>query len=141
MEDQAYLENKKRAEEFQKRQLYLFTTQELVDLDAITDRDLKPSTLKPSDSLIWSPWKRENWLRSNEQAIALYRVNRHGDLRIPSDSGKWAAGDSNIVWDIVKPVLTIATKMANTPKFTEFVSQLDLNAYFTPDNQLYSSIF
>jgi hypothetical protein len=81
-------------ENFQKEQLRGFTTEELIELDAITNRGLKPSSLNtPIHPLL----DRDRW---DAKPYIVYPVE--------GGNGNWDASNDQ-VWATMKPILRLAS--------------------------------
>jgi hypothetical protein len=101
-------------EQYQRDQLYDFTTQELVDLDVVSSRKLKASNL--GGEII--PFLRQNrWYDGNR--VAGETVRTYPFREDPKQ--RWLGINPN-VWKILKPSLLIATRMFTSPGVQVFVS-------------------
>jgi hypothetical protein len=108
-------------EQYQRHGLNDFTTQELVDLDAISSRRLRPSDLKGP---IISFLTRDHWYNGREVGEKVIRIYPLTDERFFGH--RWV-GSSDIVWEILQPSLLIATKMYETQRLKSSVSYLSLS--------------
>jgi hypothetical protein len=97
-----------RTELFQKDKLYGFTTQELIDLGAISDRKLKAPNLQNGVDKLF---ERRMWATQDQTK---YRVPIEADFHKNAlglnDEGFWEASN-DFVWDLMKPILVLATRM------------------------------
>ena len=110
--------NDEKREKYQQDNLASFTTQELIDLDAISSRKLKPSNL---DGAIISFLQRDHWY--NGQSIGNYNFRTYplgGAQRAGSE--RWV-GNNDTIWRIMQPSLLIATRMYETARVKTYVSQ------------------
>tara|TARA_R110002033_G_scaffold170549_1_gene213320 strand:- start:496 stop:1002 length:507 start_codon:yes stop_codon:yes gene_type:complete len=112
-------EEKKLAEEnevFQRHHLLQFTTQELKDLDIISERRFAPSTIQAHIVPFWS---RGNWYDGNLSANGA--PLRTYPLPAPYFNSTWV-GTDDAVWGLLQPILTLASMMlVENPKVTNFV--------------------
>lgn len=107
------------SEDIQKEQLYGFTTQELIDLDAITRRTLQPPPAT-SDARIAPFWRRENWADGGIFADGSGKFQMY-PLPLGFD-GDWIA-KNDVVWNIMEPILILASSLlVQNPRVTSFVS-------------------
>ncbi|TVY29213.1 hypothetical protein LHYA1_G002882 [Lachnellula hyalina] len=93
----------KRHEEYQKTQLYQFTTRELVDLDAISSRSLKSPDLSNYTHRIMAYRRWETNVDFLSGRTGLYPIGN-------GYPGDWVATNP-IVWTAILPCLQLATRM------------------------------
>ncbi|PBP21106.1 hypothetical protein BUE80_DR008027 [Diplocarpon rosae] len=93
-------------EAFQKRKLYGFTSRELAQLDCLPLRELKASNLA---SHIMPILRRENW----EQAPLQPDFSRSNLYPLADGRGVWSA-HNDVVWDVLEPILTLASKFVGS---------------------------
>ncbi|KAK0104244.1 hypothetical protein ONS96_005336 [Cadophora gregata f. sp. sojae] len=115
-------EDERLAEEnelFQRRHLFEFTTQELKDLDVISERKFGPSTIQAHVAPFWS---RENWYDGKVSANgALLRTY---PLPAPYFNSRWV-GTDEVVWALLQPIITLASKiLVESPRVTNFLNNL-----------------
>lgn len=93
---------RKRVEEYQKRRMRGFTTQMLVDLDAITNRELKPNDI----ATVLDPiFRKDRWVQLPSVYIDSLPSNHILNLTDP-----WSV-QMNSVWDALYPVLCLTSVM------------------------------
>jgi hypothetical protein len=99
-------------EEFQRQLLRGYTTSELMNLDAISTRSLKPGNLTNDIHPLLRSWEDtiSRWFRRDK----LYPIGHgfHGD---------WIA-DNPVVWKILEPVLKLASRILMHVHKTPWVS-------------------
>lgn len=106
-------------EEFQKDKLKGFTTRQLYDLDAITNRRLRASTLNLE---LHPAFRRDRWEVLVDPTFnrKLYSMDDLADL--PDGlGGEWVAGN-DLVWRVIVPALRIATYIISSAYLLPFVS-------------------
>jgi hypothetical protein len=104
-------------EKYQRDQLYEFTTQELVDLDVISSRKLRPSNLGGE---IMPFLRRDRWYNGTNIGGDAAKTYGFSDRqKYPHD--RWIGSNQN-VWKIMEPSILIATKMFGSPRVQAFVS-------------------
>ena len=112
-------EEKRLAEEneaFQRQHLFEFTTQELKDLDIISERSFAHSTIQAHIVPFWS---RGNWYDGNVSANGA--PLRTYPLPAPYFNSRWVSTD-DAVWGLLQPILKLASKiLVENPKVTNFV--------------------
>ncbi|EDN93365.1 predicted protein [Sclerotinia sclerotiorum 1980 UF-70] len=94
---------------YQRNELFLFTTRELKDLDAVCDRPLKKSTLTPG---IIPLLRRDRW--EDRPSTAWLRTDSI-PIRGDPQGGKWQSSNDR-VWDVLKPIVTLASKYIMSSK-------------------------
>ncbi|CAD6448946.1 32e08ef6-91e6-4d55-b3cf-1f6e4e45f465 [Sclerotinia trifoliorum] len=94
---------------YQRNELFLFTTRELKDLDAVCDRPLKKSTLTPG---IIPLLRRDRW--EDRPSTAWLRTD---SIPIRGDplGGKWQSSNDR-VWNVLKPIVTLASRFIMSSK-------------------------
>ncbi|KAI9051833.1 hypothetical protein LZ554_004095 [Drepanopeziza brunnea f. sp. 'monogermtubi'] len=101
------------AEQFQKSILFDYTTQQLQDLDAISERRLRKPDIRGSAVPFWS---RGNWYNGGGE-VKTYR-------RAGTRSGRWVGSDED-VWAAVQECIIMASKLLNENVYVvEFINHL-----------------
>jgi len=102
------------AENFQKQELYGFTTRELVDLDAISARYLKPQDLSNGIIPPLLRWVQRPYKLMDGSPGYFYPIG----FGYP---GVWAASNP-IVWSAMYPALVLASQMLTSIHMLPWVS-------------------
>lgn len=107
-------------EQHQKDKLRGFTTRQLYDLDAITNRKLRASTL---DIEIHPAFRRKRWEEDVDPQLIRQHFYSLDDMEDKPDGlgGTWVAGN-DLVWGVMEPVLRIATYIISNVHILPFVS-------------------
>ena len=105
----AQLQEELKTQDFQRERLYDLTTQQLIDIESISDAPMKPSSLQ---DVIIPFLRQDNWWIGNEQGFKGYPIG--------AGKGIWAASNPD-VWDILKPCLYVASRMLSLDHMNMFV--------------------
>jgi hypothetical protein len=90
-------------ENFQRENLFAFTSRELGQLDYLPTRELMPGNLQND---IMPLLQRENW----ETAPAHPDFTRDHLYPLQNGKGMWSA-DNDEVWSVVEPIVKLASRM------------------------------
>lgn len=147
------LSDDKQTERFQRERLNDFTTRELIDLDAISDRKLEEPNLQNAvvplfaidptcepdpdapDNRSRYIWHASTWDDgTNGSYPPLFKDDQDGDndaeeQRTPDDK-YWTSRNSS-VRRILRPIIVLASRLLESPSYTSFVSCCADGGYFT----------
>ena len=94
----------RRIEKIQHEELLDFTTRELEQMDTLCIRELKEANLPKN---IIPMLRRENWENLPPQPM----YSTPYQYKVPNGIGVWSAFSNDNVWEIMEPIVTLASKI------------------------------